>query len=845
MADSAASTGLTVLFNPDTLTRVLDVLVVGGGPAGTAAGLRARELGLDVHVVDYDDVMKRIRDYSKDKLILPSFGGGDKASFPDGGQFIGKLPFEPIDKDELVESWKSIYHEAELSVQTGVEFIGLVDRIGDAWNVRCYDHKRQSEAVFRARHVVISIGRGVPRRMDIPGDTAEIARSLKDARDYVGAPACVIGGGTSAAEAVIAISCAKLEAGDESSIYWSYRGTRMPKVSKALGDVFFDAFIRNGNIQYLRESDPVVVITGPDHREYLSIRVDRKHCDGRPDETVHLEFPKAAVLACIGEDLPTALLSSLGIDQGTGPDGKTRMVVTGDYETQQPGVHLIGDLLSQAFWLAPSFDAPVDEWVSIKHPGNIKTALNDGVAVAEAISARLGGSAARPEPPPAPLAAEDPPEAAAAGDEDDDSDFLRVGGSGDVPIGDAGTPDSKVREVPEEPAPLEPAGSAVDARPEPAAPADKVAATSGITKAPPQTTPTVQIYRVDPSGLHEPATIKGSMFTFGRKACDFSLPHDDLVSGRHASIVHNSRANAYELRDEGSETGTWIRLRRPSVIQPGTLLSVGRQRLYLGLDEAGGGELQIFHHDVYDERVATYPLPEGVTVVGRNAPVTIAADDRALSRRHVAFVRKGQEVEVRDLQSANGTLLRLKGLFGLAPGDEFIVGRSLFSFAQEPGARDQPEAERATSATSATGKSAAIATTPEEPAAAVESVAQPPLCEVDEVEASPAVGAAAPVQDGPPSVTFEGYGTYRAKGEMTVLEIAEENGIPMDYSCRNGICGADPVDIVSGQQFLNPCGDEEQEALETMCGVEEGEPCRLACMARVTGPVVCRIRDMH
>ncbi len=88
---------------------ILDVLIGGGGPGGTAAAFRAQELGLSAQVIEYDDLMKRIRDYSKDKLILPSFGGGDQMRFPRGGPLIDCLCFDPIDKDEMCAAWKGHY----------------------------------------------------------------------------------------------------------------------------------------------------------------------------------------------------------------------------------------------------------------------------------------------------------------------------------------------------------------------------------------------------------------------------------------------------------------------------------------------------------------------------------------------------------------------------------------------------------------------------------------------------------------------------------------------------------------------------------------------------------------
>ena len=154
---------------------VLDLLVVGGGPGGTATAFRAKELGLEPLVLDFDDLMKRIRDYSKDKLILPSFGGGDRLCFPECGDLVSCLHFQPIDKDEMCDQWKALHTEHGIRSRIGVELTGLERRDDGLWSVLAWDHAGRREAPMTARHVVLAIGRGVPRRFDIPGSTDGIA----------------------------------------------------------------------------------------------------------------------------------------------------------------------------------------------------------------------------------------------------------------------------------------------------------------------------------------------------------------------------------------------------------------------------------------------------------------------------------------------------------------------------------------------------------------------------------------------------------------------------------------------------------------------------------------------
>jgi ferredoxin len=104
--------------------------------------------------------------------------------------------------------------------------------------------------------------------------------------------------------------------------------------------------------------------------------------------------------------------------------------------------------------------------------------------------------------------------------------------------------------------------------------------------------------------------------------------------------------------------------------------------------------------------------------------------------------------------------------------------------------------------------------------------------------ATPAPAAPAPAKSAAgPSVYFEGLNKVApcAPGQ-TICEAAEKAGIKLEADCHQGVCGMDPVKIVSGGEHLNAIGGTERSTLEDLCSVEPG-PYRLACMARVSGPV--------
>jgi len=310
--------GTLVLSSPVQLPDVLDMLIVGGGPAGTAAAFRAKELGIAALVIDFDDLLRKIRNFEKNKEIKPNYGGDDETLFPKGGELVSLLHFEPTVASEMWVRWKSYYRDHNVPAKVGIELVGLEDAGNGITQANVYNLNTKKDEKILARHVVLAIGRGVPNRFDVPGNTSLVGYRMEDANDYVDkGPVCVAGGGTSAAEAVIAISNAKARAGDKSSVYWSYRGDKRPKVSKALAEEYFTADMGNGNIVYKANSEPAAVLQASDGEYYLSIRTDRRVIEGRPVETDHLEFLTAifdALRAFGAEDPPRDDCTAMVID---------------------------------------------------------------------------------------------------------------------------------------------------------------------------------------------------------------------------------------------------------------------------------------------------------------------------------------------------------------------------------------------------------------------------------------------------------------------------------------------------------------------------------------------------
>ena len=737
------------------LPELLDVLVVGGGPAGTAAAFRAKELGLSALVIEMDDILKRIRDYDIAKPIKPDFGAGKQMGFPKSGPLIERLHFfTDIRGHDLCASWKALYRRHSVPARIGVELIGAESGDGDAWRALVRNHRTRQDEVLRARHMVLALGAGMPRRLDVPGDVRAIGNRLTDARRHVGAPACVIGGGVSAAEAVIAISEAKAAARDQTPVYWSYRGRIMPKVPQALDESMSRAISVTRNVRLLPESEPQRIAevdgcamlrlrisartgeTSPEDRPAVLPSLYARSSEATGARRLWVEFEASRVIACIGQEIDWRLLNDVGIFHITSGSQVHRAIpLNALLECRQPNVYVIGDTLNPSYLECDDFDGDVSTFRKVPHRGNIKAALIDGVKVADVIAQRLAGNAE-----------------------------IRI----DLEFIGSAPPASS---------------SAADVKP------------ATLTRL------------LDSAVEAEQFTLHTDrVTTIGRRGTDIRFEDDVQLADRHAAIEPSR--TGYRLRDEDLRAGVFLHLieGRERAVAPGTIAKLGCQWLVLG---STSNPRLLSHHDLRGRLVKRYELSEGTQIVGRDAPdITLARDDGSLSRRHASIIVVGPGVFVRDLNSVNGTYLKIEGSCVLAEGDVVRIGAQAlrFQFLQE-----EQRFETRTIDKISIGRSALPA-------------------------------AAAPRAEGT-AVTFSNRGlSCPFRTGQTLCEVAEAHGVEISADCHAGICGSDPVRVVSGSGHLNPMSGEEQATLEDLCAVDP-ETHRLACMARPTGPVVVEIVD--
>jgi len=170
----------------------VDLCIVGAGPAGLAAALKAVECGLDHVLIDQEEGGGAIRHYPRQKLVMTQ---------PVMLPLYGRLRRHEYRKEELIRVWEEALSAHPVRLRTGERLL-RVEKREDGFRLET------TRGEVRARHVLLALGRrGTPRKLGVEGEDLEkVAYRLVDAGLYRDRRVLVVGGGDSAVEAALALA---------------------------------------------------------------------------------------------------------------------------------------------------------------------------------------------------------------------------------------------------------------------------------------------------------------------------------------------------------------------------------------------------------------------------------------------------------------------------------------------------------------------------------------------------------------------------------------------------------------------------------------------------------------
>jgi thioredoxin reductase/Pyruvate/2-oxoacid:ferredoxin oxidoreductase delta subunit len=257
---------------------LLDVVIIGAGPAGFTASLAALEHKLSAVTVEQETLGGTVSHYPRGKIVMTA---------PVVLPIVGKTNFRETTKEVLLKFWEDVEKRTRVKINYKERVEGIL-RKGSHFEVKT------TKKTYPTRNVLLAIGRrGTPRKLGVPGEeSSKVVYRLIDSEQYRGKHVLVVGGGDSALEAALSIS---EESG--TTVALSYRSEAFSRAKQKNRDKV-DAARKKGRLKVLLSSNVKSI-------EEKQVHIEHNGTIGT--------LRNDAVIVCAGGILPTGFLKEIGI----------------------------------------------------------------------------------------------------------------------------------------------------------------------------------------------------------------------------------------------------------------------------------------------------------------------------------------------------------------------------------------------------------------------------------------------------------------------------------------------------------------------------------------------------
>ncbi|HHZ94337.1 MAG TPA: FAD-binding protein, partial [Flavobacteriales bacterium] len=268
---------------------VLDIIIVGAGPAGIAAALSAKEHGLSFEILEQDSLGGTVFTFPRAKVVM---------THPMDLPLVGKIKLFDTSKEELLKVWTKVLSENDISVKEHSKVDRIVPLETGEFKVCVEVEDGAEEVEYLASNVVIAIGRrGSPRKLGVPGEMSQkVAYRLLEPENIKEKKALVVGGGDSAIESAMLLM-------EENEVILSYRKDKFARIKAGNRDLI-EAAIEERKLRVIYNSNLVEI-----NEDVISLSVE-----GADNKKEVEEITNDLVYIFAGGELPIKFLKNAGIN---------------------------------------------------------------------------------------------------------------------------------------------------------------------------------------------------------------------------------------------------------------------------------------------------------------------------------------------------------------------------------------------------------------------------------------------------------------------------------------------------------------------------------------------------
>ncbi len=170
---------------------VLDIIIIGAGPAGISATLACKQHGLSSITLEQDSLGGTVYTCPRAKIVMTS---------PMNLPLHGKVKLYDTSKDELLQLWKKVISDNDIQINENTKVENIIPQPDETFKIITSNGKE-----YFGNNVLISIGRrGSPRKLNIPGENSmKVAYRLLEPERISDKNIIVVGGGDSAIESAL------------------------------------------------------------------------------------------------------------------------------------------------------------------------------------------------------------------------------------------------------------------------------------------------------------------------------------------------------------------------------------------------------------------------------------------------------------------------------------------------------------------------------------------------------------------------------------------------------------------------------------------------------------------